>query len=44
MEDLLEVRGNASFRESVKRLIELAESAEEEGFNFSKKRKPASPR
>ena len=45
MEDLSEVRGNASFRESVKRLIELAESAEEEeGFNFSKKRKPASPR
>ena len=43
MEDLSEVRGNASFRESVKRLIELAESAEEEeGFNFSKKRKPAS--
>ena len=40
MEDLSEVRGNASFRESVKRLIELAESAEEEGFNFSKKRKP----
>ena len=44
MEDLSEVRGNASFRESVKRLIELAKSAEEEGFNFSKKRKPASPR
>ena len=43
MEDLSEVRGNASFRESVKRLIELAESAEEE-FNFSKKRKPSSPR
>jgi hypothetical protein len=45
MEDLSEVRGNASFRESVKRLIELAESAEEEeGFNFSKKQKPASHR
>jgi hypothetical protein len=43
MEDLSEVRGNASFRESVKRLIELAELAEGR-LNFSKKRKPASPR
>ena len=43
MEDLAEVRGNASFRESVKRLIELTELAEGR-FKFSKKRKLASPR
>ena len=43
MEDLAEVRGNASFRESVKRLIELTELAEG-SFKFSKKRKLASPR
>ena len=40
MEDLSDVRGNKSFRDSVKRLIELAEL--EGRFNFSKKRKSAS--